>query len=1576
MKPMFFPSLLIFSQFALFLFHAPLTAQPTISYIIPDIGTPGMNTYMEVIAPQNKLGNFGATDDFIATGQVNVETVNPADTNRVVISPPIVSWQGRMLGCHIFVREGAALGPVPIRVRVNGVLSNADTFFIVMPQSIGTQSGGGELGSGTLGRRSKRGAMIVDSLILSNGTYTISVGDTDPLSDGGQGYFPFILLSKGPIRVHQFGKLSIDALGKHGGPGGGGSGGYGATRPAQPPLIPAIPGELNVPLGNGFAGGISSVPVVPSPGGFGIGTGSNSASMNGVRANTSFSTNRLYSGGPGHPFDSDGRSGGSAAVSTNPLAPFGIYYGGGGNAGPGTGITATNFLTVNGQAIGNSFIVPLHGGAGGASGGSNDSVGGGGGGGIALYSQSTTTVVTITAHGGDGANGFDCGSQTEGCGDPSSGGAGGCIILGARGGITGGTATTRGGKGGKAAAVALPGSTAGNGGSGRFRYDGATNGATFHTTAGGSVMRGISFDPITFTPTLSFFLSGSANIGDTILIYYRTNLRPWNSTLPLRIVATNEYWWQPINLQPGDSTVYLFGVRRSLASELATATPYQHVPKGMLSQVAAAIVQFKPTSMISVGLRKGVDSLICDSVAYDTLMIYNRGTLPLRIDPQTKISSFSGADAQLTLNLPATVQPGDSIRMVVRIKGYGLTGKATYTLTIVSNDAEPSRNPISFTVEHFILPLKYQLASVLDFGNVHVGQQKDSAVNMVNTGKVGIQAMSLGPTTSPFSTIDVLNYPVDIPPSALMQFPVRFVPRDTGLFVATLKLRLEPCGIDTTITLRGYARSGIIATEKDWIFNQVACADTATQGYSVLNRGNDPLKIEQPTLTGTGFTVIGSSVGTWPIVIAPKDSAFIYIHANLNGAASISGSLLLQNDDSLTGNSSYMINLTAARDNVKLLGDSIISFGKVCVGSSATTQAGIVNSGTHIPALLESGSFVSTATAFAISNGKFPQTLPAHGQDSLLVQFAPTQVGLFVDTLVIRYQPCNQLRRIIVAGEGIANHATFSTQHIDFGDVLLTQPAQRTVVIRNTAPHGAADVVVDNLSSDPRIRVVSPIIPPARHIAPGDSLVVTIEYAPIVPDTLKNVYLTASLANPCATVLLLPIRGQGTGQGLLFSKSAIQFPSTLRCQNNTDTLVVRNFTGSIVQLSTIALVPNSATAYFTVQQLTGNSRIAPGDSALFVITFTPLDPPDGQRSAILQFTTTDPQRPLLQVPLTGTRTTQQLSFPSINFLNTPAGVVASVRQLLQNSGTASVEIQSLTIPSPFRIIATRPGLPITLNPGESVEVELEFSSAEAGIFNDSIKVVGMFTCGEQPTFPVTARAVSQFNLSGYWEDISASPGQEVMIPLRVDRDLTAAAITGYNITLQFNRTLLHPTGIALNGTISQGWTTLINKMEPGVVEFTAGGATPLSGSGVLAYVTARVSLGDSIATFITSPTLAQLTGLSPTLSIAPGLFKLSDVCQEGGIRLVRNTDGFGIKVVTPQPAIGETEITIATVEDGVAVVRLFDANGSVVETLLNRNLPNGVHQVKLFAGKIPSGVYFLELRTPTQTDRRSIIIAR
>ena len=415
-----------------------LSAQIQQSYMIPDIGSPGMNIYIEIIASVDSHWFFGeerVVDDL----SLYLRTKNSADNGKIDFSPLYVSWAGRLISAQIFVHPDLKPSSwkwnegihIPIELMQAGKSIGDYDFYVVQPFHIGNADAskgfvfgvGGEDG---LGIRSPRGAMIIDSMIsTSEIIYTVSKGDCDTKTPGNQGYLPFNIISVGRFEVP---KISVDADTKNGGVGGGGGGGS-----VEDDFI--LSGNGNVDAedlkgGDGFTGGgIGKVnhanPLhsrkgeVSSKGG-GVGSGSvdNSktspwvagSSLNGVQgAKTISNIYESTGGGTGHPF---GRSGEEYQIDAQ--NNFG-YYGGGSGAGQntagGNGCYASSTNKKNdGNQHGNPYIIPLAGGSGGGGGNPQgwtirvrSGYGGGGGGAIAI-SATTIKIDTISANGAKGAN--------------------------------------------------------------------------------------------------------------------------------------------------------------------------------------------------------------------------------------------------------------------------------------------------------------------------------------------------------------------------------------------------------------------------------------------------------------------------------------------------------------------------------------------------------------------------------------------------------------------------------------------------------------------------------------------------------------------------------------------------------------------------------------------------------------------------------------------------------------------------------------------------------------------------------------------------------------------------------------------------------------------------------------------------------------------------------------------------------------------------------------------------------------------------------------------------------------------
>lgn len=682
-------SLLLFScSLVIVLFAASVRAQvPVISYLIPDIGTPGQSTYVEIVGPANVTNNFGP--DLLSLNNpgdpVQVVCANPADTAKIRIGPVVVSWNGRLISTQIFVMPGLRPNSfnwqqlqspyrIPLAVIINGRVSRPDSFYIVQPQLIGPRPVPGLIGSGgAWGIRSRRGAMIVDSISFTGqGLYAVSTLDCDPRTPGNQGLLPFVLLSHGPIRFVNGALFSASGIAQDAGAGGGGGGAGGVSNAGEGYTSGGINCGAPNQSGSG-AGGGSMTGVAPGGSdcdqGGGGGTGhpfGNSGAAGSVRANS-------VPGGHG------GGSGGGEEAGTLP-----DVFGGGGGGNATTGATGGGNGDNHGQLIGNAMVVPLAGGSGGGAGNmyfnqfSAGGSGGSGGGAICLHSSTTLFLPRyLTAEGIAGTDGQRDFVNYGGAG--GGGGAGGAILTSSKLGASWpgqGSINVAGGPGG--AAGGGKSRDGGAGGAGRIRIDGLRLSAVQTSPPNASVYDGPSTDTSSNVGR-SFILTGTGT-GTTIVIFARPLGGAWSA---IDTITTGQKTWSaPINL-PGNDSLY-FLVAAQLVPAPRTSL-FDAEPQWVLSQAATNIIHAAPgRALIASANAISFPAVMCGDSVLDTLIVHNPGSSPLVIARDT----FVGPDAQLFAVLqpafPDTIAPGDSARVVVRFAN-GISGAATATLRLISN---------------------------------------------------------------------------------------------------------------------------------------------------------------------------------------------------------------------------------------------------------------------------------------------------------------------------------------------------------------------------------------------------------------------------------------------------------------------------------------------------------------------------------------------------------------------------------------------------------------------------------------------------------------------------------------------------------------------------------------------------------------------------------------------------------------------------------------------------------------------------------------------------------------------------
>lgn len=848
-------------------------AQPVVSYIIPDIGAKGMNTYVEIIGPSTGANNF-ASDGFYFNNPgdpVRVEPNSAADATSIVVGPLVVSWNGRMISTQIFVKPGSANGTVTLKV-TTGSGSTTVPFEIVTPQILGvggTISGGGILGNGgALGIRSKRGAMIVGDLTLASGNFTVSTSDPDG-TPGNQAYLPFILISTGKITINA--NVSVNGGAPDAGVGGGGGGGQ---------VCDGLTGSGGGNGGAGYTGGGAGgqnnalgSDAAKSPGtSSGVSGNSLNNAPGGMGAPACYENG---AGGTGHPF---GKGGELWCGSGNPNGLYGGGGGGGNNAsgggggygadgvnGSGSGVTNTR-----GKQHGNIFGVPVAGGSGGASGNPQgvpsacSGVGGGGGGAIAFYAYSSLgSNAAIDAKGGNGNSGSPGGG----------GGSGGYVALGAK---VLGTPST----GGLGNLLGGTGSGGGNGSNGRARYDGfTTTPPVFSNT--GSTYIGPTMDTLTSIQSSTFTVSGSRNSGDDIRVYMKNDL-PTSAWTALAVpnYPSARTWSITITLPPGSvsSNYYLAAVQKVNSPQ--TGDMYKMDPSWVFSQSAANIVNVALIPKIRTSSTAvPVGALLCEP-SYDdsTLIVYNDGDDVLNVTP-----GIIGVDAVHfsvlpPYNLPFSIPPGGSIRMKIRYAPLS-GGNKSATLRLTNNDPRPGYNPTDVTItgQKPTITAYLQPNPDLDFGQVCLDSTRQLSVKVYYEGTEDTVKLNGIPIVrSPqFSIVQPTDpsYKLAMPKDSVT-VTVQFKPNKSGVFIDSVNVNVGPCliplkfnirgeGIETRVSLKGVLPSPIDTL----LFKDVLINASQTRQLTISNFGNSTGTIRSIFITppNAAFVlpaVIGKSLGS------------------------------------------------------------------------------------------------------------------------------------------------------------------------------------------------------------------------------------------------------------------------------------------------------------------------------------------------------------------------------------------------------------------------------------------------------------------------------------------------------------------------------------------------------------------------------------------------------------------------------------------------------------------------------------------------------------------------------------------
>ncbi|MBK9246652.1 MAG: choice-of-anchor D domain-containing protein [Ignavibacteria bacterium] len=1592
-------------------------AQPKISYIIPDIGAMNMNTYVEIIAPNSAIGTFGKDGLYLnnSSDAVRVECATLFDTNKIVIGPIVVSWNGRLISTQIFVRPTNPIGApnsanwqnlvqdwrIPIKVFAGGQYSNVDTFYIVQPYAFGDKRSNAErvLGDGSLGFRSRRGAMLVDRMLLGDGTYTVSTKDCDPITTGNQGYLPCIILSKGQIKGTQNTIISVDAetngTGNAGAGGGGGAGRFcdnGTTA-----------GINKTDGGNGYTGGSAggvnmsavlqqnrSAQVGSSTGGLFKGK---AASLNETFGGDTSIIYESGCGGTGHPFGTSG----SICVNGANCAPKGGNGGGSGakdnepGGGGGFATIGNSAISRNngGEIIGNSCIVPFGGGSGGASGNPQaflitsgcSGEGGGGGGAISIYGYEVSNL-QINSIGANGGAKSGTAAQTSAGGSGSGGGItlmsktlmSNCNMINVSGGSVSNSPT---------------------GGAGRFRHDAPNMIPPVTSNFSGSLYRGHTTDTTTTIQRLAtipvssngqvflFFLK--PEVGDWIL-YDSTNgvTGTYNKVIDLTNISTYP-----------QTRYYLVMMQRIVGPSTAQFTAE---PDLVMSQAAANILRIADQPIIASDTVRTHPTIICPSdVFYDTLYVKNEGTTVLNINAAT----FKRGDQGFTLiSPPQSSIPGFQIPS---IKGFGNPAEFIVqyslppvpgvqfndTLIIINNDPEVGKSPwkVSYSAQKdsvamaFLdLSLNAQIDTV-DFGKVCIGpsQEKLFSVSLLNRSPLVFTVNDL--ILADQSNFSAIIPSITIPIGSSKPIDLKFKARSRGKLETRLIAKINKCGSADTLVILAEGIETNLSFTGTGQFSNVKVGDTKQITIILKNEGSEVASLQNFPVLPAPFRIV-TTIPSLPIILPAGGEVVITVEyaPTIEGddsAALVAVSLF--QDGGCSDTAKILLAGKAISSQVNISKPSL-DYGLVPRCETKLDSVQLMNTG--IASLIIGERAVITGTnASAFSIGTQPQppiTLNTNDIAVYTVLFSPNfgVSGLNTAILTIKTDdPKNPRIDIPISAISQSVQVPVPT-YLNGGTVPINSTASLSFPLTNNG--GFTARLKNVISTHSTVNPTGATIGSTGTV--GCSVNFLVKSAGIVRDSLFFVF-----DQPCIDTQLLIIEVTGIEAALSF-RNELNFGDVASCETRVDTVSYSNTGTGDLTITQMAIQGIDAGVFRFGTPLALPFTLVAGTTVSREVIFDPLLTTDGPKTAqvitkaIINGVTTD-----VVTLLRGERRSAILAAPEqITFGGIETQSTVTQPLTLKNNGTQTIVISGsrFSVGGNDFTATLEPPLtyPLTLAPGDIATLLVTFAPILERSWVDTLRFTLMQPCADERLVIVTGTGLpSVRTVVRLPIDTSVSPTAiDYEIPIVVSLNPPSLSLRQVSFTAEFecSKQIFLPLSVS-RGKLTSTINPISGKRN---VVIDVSGIDVTAATPILVRVRGNALLGSIESDSLTWKKFRWTAGTTAQVDSTIDGYLALTLCDAGGKRLISDTlKAFGLSIVSSSNS-RDVSVSVATVELGKHTIEILNTNGQLIYSNeweeIDRGNAGVWKEIPIESAGLSSGMYVAVFKTPTKIKTEKIVIVR
>jgi hypothetical protein len=397
--------------------------------------------------------------------------------------------------------------------------------------------------------------------------------------------------------------------------------------------------------------------------------------------------------------------------------------------------------------------------------------------------------------------------------------------------------------------------------------------------------------------------------------------------------------------------------------------------------LAAGALGSNPSSLSFGSVQVGVKQTLSETLT-------NTGGSSVTIS-QVGVSGSGFSVSGITA--PVTLTAGQSTSFSVAFTPAS-AGAVSGNLTITSSASNPTLNiPLSGT--GLAAGALGSNPTSLSFGSVQVGAKQTLSETVTNTGGSSVTISQVGVSGAGF-TISGITAPVTLTTGQSATFSVAFTPASGGAVTGNVTVTSNASNPTLTIPLSGTGVTpGVLGSNPTSLsFGSVLAGSQQTLSETVTNTGGASVTISQIAVSGSGFSLSGTSV---PVTLTTGQStSFTVVFAPTSAGAASGNVAVTSNASNPTLNIPLSGTGTAAAGQLTV-SPTTLALGSVVVGTTGQGSGSLTASGAAVTVT----SVSSNNAVFSVSGLSLPVTIPAGQSAGFTVNFSPSTTGAASGTL-------------------------------------------------------------------------------------------------------------------------------------------------------------------------------------------------------------------------------------------------------------------------------------------------------------------------------------------------------------------------------------------------------------------------------------------------------------------------------------------------------------------------------------------------------------------------------------------------